>query len=100
MVPITKEWEDWFIEKYNVRICDIYKDPYNFSRTGCKGCPFNLKLQDALDTLEKYFPIERKQCEAIWKPVYQEYRRIGYRLKSEEKYQQMTIYDFIGGEKR
>ena len=81
LAPISKKWEDWFIEKYNVRICDIYKDPYNFSRTGCKGCPFNLKLQDELDTLEKYFPAERKQCEIIWKPVYDEYRRIGYRLK-------------------
>lgn len=83
LVPVTKEWEDWFVEKYNVRICDIYKDPYNFSRTGCKGCPFNPKLQDALDTLEKYFPIERKQCEEIWKPVYDEYRRLGYRLRKE-----------------
>ena len=78
---VTKEWENWFIAKYNVKICDIYKPPYNFERTGCKGCPFALHLQHELDTLEKYFPNERKQCERIWKPVYDEYRRIGYRLK-------------------
>lgn len=83
LVPVTKEWEDWFIEKYNVNICDIYKPPYNFIRTGCKGCPFALNLQEELDTLEKFFPNERKQCEYIWKPVYDEYRRIGYRLKGE-----------------
>ncbi len=81
LIPVTKEWEDWFIKKYNVEICDIYKEPYNFPRTGCKGCPFALHLQEELDTLEKYFPAERKQCEIIWKPVYDEYRRIGYRLK-------------------
>lgn len=80
--PITKQWEDWFIDEYNVKICDIYKPPYNFERTGCKGCPFALHLQKELDALEEYFPNERKQCEAIWKPVYDEYRRIGYRLKS------------------
>ena len=78
---ITKEWENWFIDIYNVKICDIYKEPYNFERTGCKGCPFALHLQHELDVLEKFFPAERKQCEQIWKPVYDEYRRIGYRLK-------------------
>jgi hypothetical protein len=46
-----------------------------------KGCPFALKLQEELDKMEEYFPNERKQCEIIWKPVYDEYRRIGYRLK-------------------
>lgn len=81
MVPLTKQWEDWFIEKYHIEICDIYKPPYNFVRTGCKGCPFAINLKRELDILEKYFPSERKQCEIIWKPVYDEYRRIGYRLK-------------------
>ena len=97
LVPITKNWEDWFIDKYNIKICDIYIDPYNFPRTGCKGCPFALNLQEELDTLEKYFPNERKQCELIWKPVYDEYRRIGYRLKPEENIQiagQMSIFDY------
>lgn len=83
LVPITKEWEDWFISEYNIKICDIYKEPYNFVRTGCKGCPFALNLQNELDMLEKYFPAERKQCEIIWKPVYDEYRRINYRLKGD-----------------
>lgn len=78
---VTKDWEDWFIDAYDIKICDIYKPPYNFDRTGCKGCPFNINIQKELDVLEKYFPTERKQCEAIWKPVYDEYRRIGYRLK-------------------
>lgn len=81
MAPLTKEWEVWFIEEFDIKICDIYKPPYNFTRTGCKGCPFALKLQNELDTLEKFFPVERKQCEAIWKPVYAEYRRLRYRLK-------------------
>lgn len=81
LVPITKAWEDWFIKVFDVKICDIYKPPYNFKRTGCKGCPFAKDLQHELDVLEDFFPNERKQCEAIWKPVYDEYRRIGYRLK-------------------
>ena len=62
-------------------ICDIYNPPYNFNRTGCKGCPFNINIQRELETLEEYFPVERKQCEAIWKPVYELYRKMHYRLK-------------------
>jgi 3'-phosphoadenosine 5'-phosphosulfate sulfotransferase (PAPS reductase)/FAD synthetase len=90
LVSITKEWEEWFIDAYNVEICDIYKPPYNFERTGCKGCPFNIHLQKELDVLEKYFPNEKKQCEIIWKPVYDEYRRLGYRLKN-NSYKQVQL---------
>lgn len=92
LVAITGEWEDWFIEKYEIELSDIYKAPYNLDRTGCKGCPFALHLQNELDTLEKYFPEERKQCEFIWKPVYDEYRRLNYRIKP---YRQMTIEDYL-----
>ena len=90
LVPVTKEWENWFIEKYNVLICDIYKPPYSFERTGCKGCPFNPRLQKELDILAEFFPAERRQCEEIWKPVYAEYRRIGYRLKKDDGQVEMT----------
>ena len=54
LIPVTKEWENWFISEYNIQICDIYYPPYNFERTGCKGCPFNIHLQKELDVLEKY----------------------------------------------
>lgn len=91
LAPITKKWEEWFIKTYGVDISDIYKPPYNFERTGCKGCPFNPTLQKDLDTLDKFFPTERKQCEFIWKPVYEEYRRIGYRLRPLDEGRQMTI---------
>lgn len=96
LAPITKDWEDWFIENYDIIICDIYKPPYNFERTGCKGCPFAIEIEHELETLEKYFPNERKQCEIIWKPVYDEYRRLGYRLKDREP-KQLSIYDIKGG---
>lgn len=84
LVVMNDEWEEWFIKKYNIVLCKLYSAPYNFIRTGCKGCPFNLKLQKDLETLKNLLPNEYKQCEIIWKPVYQEYRRIGYRLKKEE----------------
>lgn len=99
LVAITKEWEDWFIKEYDIEISDIYKPPYNFVRTGCKACPYGLELQHELDILGEYFPIELKQCEAIWQPVYEEYRRLGFRLRKDETIEgQMTINDLFGGE--
>ena len=95
LVPVTKAWEEWFIEAYNIDISDIYKPPYNFKRTGCKGCPFALGIQKELDTLERFFPAERKQCEIIWKPVYEEYRRLGYRLRKPDEGRQTTLEEFI-----
>ncbi len=82
--PCTDEWCDWYIKTRNIKLCKLYYPPYNFERTGCKGCPFALDLQKQLDVMEKYLPAERKQCEYLWKPVYDEYRRLGYRLKSRQ----------------
>ena len=76
LAVINNEWMSWFIYKYNIKLCDLYYAPYNFKRTGCKGCPFNPNLQEDINILKKYFPSEYKQCELIWKPVYDEYRRI------------------------
>jgi len=88
LIKVNNEWENWFIEKHNIKLCDLYYPPYNFKRTGCKGCPFSLDLQQQLDTMAIYLPTEKKQCEIIWKPVYDEYRRINYRLENK-----VSIFD-------
>lgn len=85
LAKVTKEWEEWFIKEFNIRLSDLYYEPYNFERSGCLGCPFNVSLQRELETLQTYFPNERRQAEYIWQPVYEEYRRIGYRLDREEQ---------------
>jgi len=46
-----------------------------------------------LDTLEQVAPTERKRAEWLWKPVYDEYRRIGYRLRKENKEEQSLFKD-------
>lgn len=82
LIKVNEEFENWFIEKQNIKLCDLYYPPFNFDRTGCKGCPFNIKIAEELETLAMFLPNERQHCEIIWKPVYDEYRRIGYRLKN------------------
>lgn len=81
LMPLDDDFEKWYIETKNIQLCRLYYPPFNFERTVCKGCPYNIKIQEELDTLEKLLPTERQQCEIIWKPVYDEYRRIRYRLK-------------------
>lgn len=78
--PIDEEFENYVIEKYNIKLCRLYYEPFNFKRTGCKGCPFAIDLQNQLEVMERLLPNEAKQCEIIWKKVYDEYRRINYRL--------------------
>lgn len=88
--PCTDEWCDWFIEKYNIKLCKLYYPPFNFKRTGCAGCPFALELQEQLDIMKELLPIDYAKCERIWKPVYDEYRKLGYRLR---KQTQLSIFD-------
>lgn len=85
LLVVSDDWEDWFIKREGIELCELYYPPFNFKRTGCKGCPFSLDLQEQLSIMEIYLPQERKQCEIIWKPVYDEYRRIGYRLNKTEQ---------------
>lgn len=85
LIKVDDRWEDWFIQTKNIQLCKLYGEPYNFKRTGCKGCPFSLDLQEQLEIMELYLPNERRQCEIIWKPIYEEYRRLNYRLKNVEK---------------
>ena len=89
----TKEWENWYLGTRAIKLCSLYYPPFSFARTGCKGCPFNIQLQQYLDMLACYFPAERRQCEYIWAPVYAEYRRLGYRLRKTDEGQQIEWWE-------
>lgn len=91
---VDENWENEFVEKYNVKLCKLYYPPYNFKRTGCRGCPFALDLQEQLDKMQEFLPNEEKACEMLWEPVYSEYRRLGYRLK--KKNNQISLFDYKG----
>lgn len=85
LAPITEAWEWEFIKRYNIDICKLYYPPFNFKRTGCKGCPNNEDIFETLETLKKLLPNEYKQCWHLWRPVYEEYIRLGYRLPKDYK---------------
>ena len=82
LFPVEDWWVDEFVKRNGIELCELYKPPFNFQRTGCKGCPFAVDLQAQLDKMAALLPAERKQCEMIWGKVYSEYRRINYRLEN------------------
>lgn len=81
LLVVNDDWMNEFIKVYGIKLCKLYYPPYTFKRTGCCGCPFNTELQKQLDTLSALLPAEKRRAEYLWKPVYSEYRKIGYRLR-------------------
>lgn len=100
LIICSEEWENDFLENNNIKICKLYYPPYNFKRTGCKGCPYNKEIQKDLEKIYKLNPNEYYQIIKLWKPVYDEYIRIGYRLKyyPHEQGVQISIYDLLDQE--
>ena len=100
LLVVSEEWEREFIKREKIDLCPLYLPPYNFKRTGCMGCPFTKNIQEYLNVMYKLLPNEYYQCLHLWKPVYDEYIRIGFRLKyyPHEKGVQMTIEDYLGEE--
>ena len=85
LLVVSDEWEDWYRERESIALCPLYCQPYNFKRTGCRFCPFSLKLREQLEIAYRLLPNEARMGELIWKPVFDEYRRINYRLKRVEQ---------------
>lgn len=54
LIVISDEWEEEFIKRNNIQLCKLYYPPYSFDRTGCKGCPFALSLQQNLNRIYIY----------------------------------------------
>lgn len=54
LIVVSDEWEEEFIKRNNIKLCKLYYPPYDFDRTGCKGCPFALTLQQNLNRIYIY----------------------------------------------
>lgn len=57
---------------------------------------FNLfapRIKEQLDTLEQFFPSERKQCEMLFGKVYDIYRECGFRHMNEPTQLGFNLYE-------
>ena len=64
-------------EHYGIKHSDCY-EVWGMKRTGCAGCPFNLKWKEELILAEKYEPKFHKAMMKVFAPSY------AYRLKFEK----------------
>ena len=90
LAPLGDDFIEWFINKYNIKLCELYYPPFNFKRTGCLSCPFALDLEEQMQILKQYDKATYKQANYLWNEVFEEYKRINYRLKDNK---QMDIWD-------
>lgn len=97
---ITDEMEEEIIKRENIKLCPLYYPPYNFTRTGCCACPYAIDLQQELNRLYIHLPNEYYKAIRLWKKTYDEYIRIGYRLKyyPHEKGIQLSMFDLEDGD--
>ena len=66
---------------------DCY-EVWGFTRTGCVGCPFNIKLLNDLETIQKYEPKLYNAACNVFKESYdytRKYREYVAKRKREEK---------------
>lgn len=80
LFPVNEDFVNKVIYIYGIKLCELYYPPYNFERTGCKGCPYNMRLREQLDVMKELMPEEYKQCLLIWNKVYEQYYKYDYRL--------------------
>lgn len=50
LLVVPKNWENEFTSKFNIKVCELYYSPYNFDRTGCKGCPLEVLIRGFIDS--------------------------------------------------
>lgn len=79
LAPCDDDFIGWFVLTHKLEINPLYRPPFNFKRTGCVGCPYNMELGKQLSLLARVQPSEVKRCFNLFGEVYKEYRRIHYR---------------------
>lgn len=77
---VSDLWKNEFIKRFNVLLSPLYYPPFNFSRSGCVGCPYKPDLKEYLLTMKKYDYATFLHCWYLWGYVYNAYIKIGYRL--------------------
>lgn len=79
LAPLGDDFMVWFDFKYNPPKSSLYKPPFSLERTGCVGCPYSKDLIKTLHRLECLMPDEYERACGLFKPVYDEMKRINYR---------------------
>lgn len=83
LMPCSEEFVNWYVKRCGVRLSKLYSPPFSASRTGCRGCPYNAELKKDLMKMSLIYPADFKAACLTWRPVYEEYIKIGRLPKSD-----------------
>lgn len=83
---------------FDIKHSDCY-EKYGMVRTGCAGCPFNIKFEEERETIKTYEPKLYKAIDNIFKESHQytrAYRKfaLDQRRKDRGEVEQLNIFDF------
>lgn len=90
--------KDEYKAHYGVTYSDCY-EVYGMTRTGCAGCPFNSRFEDALKVVAQYEPQLYKAANKIFGAAYEytrAYREYRDKRKAEEKLHGQTVLEGAG----
>ena len=82
---VNSDWENWYIDQKSIQLCLKVNAKWAHTASGPSKVVRRVIQFAQLDTLRKLLPEEAKRAEWLWKDVFDEYRRIGFRLKKENE---------------
>ena len=91
IADLSDEFIEMFIQEEQVKLAPLYLPPYNFTRTGCVGCPYAMNIQAQLETLKANLPQEYRKANALWGAVYEKYKSLNYRIKEDTEKNQNLL---------
>ena len=84
---VSGDWEKWYIEHKSIKLALQVETKRTQTASAASKVVRRIIQISQLDTLAQVLPEEKKRGEWLWEPVFSEYRRIGYRLRKEDKSQ-------------
>ena len=93
----SDEDKRYYDKTFGITHSDCYTK-YGFKRTGCVGCPFNIKFEQDLLKVKEYEPLLYKACNSIFGDSYEytrQYRKFKKMMKGRKDSEQLNFLDWV-----
>lgn len=97
----TDETKRNYEKAFNITHSRCYTE-YGMTRTGCAGCPLNMKIGEEIHTIQEYEPRLHGAVNKIFADTYEytrKYREFQKEMRAAAKgYKQLTVFDVMKGD--
>ena len=96
---LTDEDKRDYEKQFGIVHSDCYTK-WGFTRTGCVGCPFGLKIAKEIETVERFEPMMAKACKTVFKDSYEytkQYREYHAEKMARKKQPEgaISVFDYL-----